>query len=128
MGITTITTLAGAPAPGMTGTSLVTAARELVTGITVVFRSFGTWLIPAFVTAGWWHHVIHRVPVRQAPPWWGIVFPLGMYGAATHALGTTRLAPVLTALGENEIRLALAAWTVVFVAMLLRSFRATRHD
>ena len=84
----------------------------------MVFWAFGTWLIPPLVAAGVWRHVVRRTPLRYQAPLWSIVFPLGMYGAASRSLGQTDHLPTVEAIGANERWVALAAWTVVFVAML----------
>jgi tellurite resistance protein TehA-like permease len=99
------------------------ATHDLIAGISVAFWAFGTWLIPALVAAGWWRHVTHRVPLRYEPAWWSIVFPLGMYGVAAHTLGDADHLPVVAAIGQHEIWLALAAWTSTFAAMLLHLSR-----
>jgi tellurite resistance protein TehA-like permease len=87
MGATAISVLAGARIVEMATAPVVGATRELVGGVTFVFWSFGTWLFPVLVAVGWWRHIHHRVPLRYGTPLWSIVFPLGMYGVASHYLG-----------------------------------------
>ncbi|MBB4774807.1 hypothetical protein [Actinomadura livida] len=85
MGATAITVLAGARIVQMADTPMVTATRGLIAGSSVVVWAFGTWLIPPLVAAGWWRHVVHRVPLRYEATLWSVTFPLGMYGVPTPA-------------------------------------------
>lgn len=118
MGATAITVLAGARIVQMADTPMVNATRGLIAGTAVVVWAFGSWLIPPLVAAGWWRHVTHRVPLRYDATLWSVVFPLGMYGLAGHYLGTADDLPIVRMIGETEIWVALAAWTLTFVAML----------
>ena len=42
-----------------------------------------TFWFPLMVAIGVWRHIVDRVPLRYHPSYWALVFPLGMYGAAT---------------------------------------------
>jgi len=117
MGATAITVLAGARIVEMADAPVVLATRGLIAGAAVVFWAFGSWLIPALVAAGWWRHVVHRVPLRYEATWWSIVFPLAMYGVAAHYLGVADRLPIMAALGRTELWVAFAAWVVTFAAM-----------
>lgn len=119
MGATAITVLAGTRIVEMAEAPAWGAAHGLIAAASVVFWSFGTWLVPSLVAAGWWRHVVHRVPLRYEPTWWSIVFPLGMYGVATHELGKADHLPLVGAIPRYELWLALAAWLAVFVVMLV---------
>ncbi|WP_207933000.1 tellurite resistance/C4-dicarboxylate transporter family protein [Actinomadura sp. GC306] len=119
MGATAITVLAGARIVQMADTPMVAATRGLIAGTSVVVWAFGTWLIPPLIAAGWWRHVVHRVPLRYEATLWSIIFPLGMYGVAGHYLGTADDLPIVRVIGETEIWIALAAWTATFTAMLV---------
>lgn len=123
MGATAITVVAGASIVDMANTPVVEATRGLVAGTSVVFWSFGTWLIPALVAAGWWRHVTHKVPLRYEAALWSIVFPLGMYGVAGQSLGLADHLPFLRAIGEGESWVAVAAWSITFAAMLVHLAR-----
>jgi tellurite resistance protein TehA-like permease len=71
-------------------------------------------------------HRIRQRPdlLRFAGVWWALVFPLGMYSAATDAMAIE--------IGQRSLRTvslvffwdALAAWLIVVVAGLLRLRRA----
>lgn len=82
--------------------------------------AFGTGLIPLLVVAGVWRHVLRRIPLAYVPAMWSIVFPVGMYGAGSHELGTALNVPWLVTLGRDEAWAALAVWAVVAAAMIAR--------
>jgi tellurite resistance protein TehA-like permease len=126
MGATAITVLAGARIVEMAQAPVLTVTHDLIAGACVFFWAFGTWLIPPLIAAGWWRHFVHRVPLRYETPWWSIIFPLGMYGVATRALGDADHLPIVEAVGRTEIWLALAAWTATAAAMVLHLGRTVR--
>jgi tellurite resistance protein TehA-like permease len=123
MGATAITTVAGGRVVEMADAPMVAATRGLVAGVSVVFWAFGTWLIPPLLAAGWWRHITHRIPLRYETAWWSIVFPVGMYAAAGHDLGTADHLPIVAATGAVATWPALAAWGLAFTAMLLHLVR-----
>jgi len=126
MGATAITVVAGSTVMGMVGTPILTTTHDFVAGLTVLFWAFGTWLIPPLILAGYWRHVHHRVPLRYETGLWSIVFPLGMYGVGSHALGEREGLPLLTGIGHIEIFVALAAWLATFLAMLWAPWRVQK--
>jgi tellurite resistance protein TehA-like permease len=128
MGATAITVLAGARIVQMADAPMVNVTRGLIAGASVVFWAFGTWLIPALVATGWWRHVTHRIPLRYEATLWSIVFPLGMYGVAGHYLGTADHLPIVRVIGENETWVALAAWALTFVAMVVHLVRTLVNE
>ncbi|WP_121258421.1 tellurite resistance/C4-dicarboxylate transporter family protein [Nocardioides ferulae] len=123
MGALAITVLAGARIVEMADAPMVTATRGLIAGLAVVFWAFATWLIPVLFAAGWWRHVVRRVPLRYEPTLWSMVFPLGMYAVAGIYLGEADRLPVVGWIGRVELWLAFAVGTVVFVAMLAHVVR-----
>ncbi|MGH3744587.1 MAG: tellurite resistance/C4-dicarboxylate transporter family protein [Mycobacteriales bacterium] len=123
MGATAITVVAGARIVQMADAPMVDATRGLIAGVSVVFWAFGTWLIPVLVAAGWWRHAAHRVPLRYEPALWSVVFPLGMYGVAGHYLGLADHLGIVADIGHDETWVALAAWALTFLAMLVHLLR-----
>lgn len=123
MGATAITVVAGARIVEMSDAPMVDATRGLIAGASVFFWAFGTWLIPPLVVAGFWKHVLNRIPLRYEPTQWSIIFPLGMYGVGSRFLGDIDELPIVHAIGEVEIWIALAAWTLTFAAMLVTIWR-----
>ncbi len=125
MGALAITVLAGARIVEMADAPMVAATRDLIAGLSVVFWAFATWLIPVLVAAGWWRHVARGVPLRYEATLWSIIFPLGMYAVAGIYLGRADDLPLVGLVGRVELWVALAAWTLVLVAMLRHVVRTT---
>lgn len=123
MGACAITVLAGARIVEMADAPMVDATRGLVAGVSVVFWAFATWLIPPLVAAGLWRHWRHRVPLPYDATLWSIIFPLGMYAVAGIYLGQADALPVVGTIGAIELWVALVAWVIVLVAMLVNLWR-----
>ncbi|WP_235681349.1 tellurite resistance/C4-dicarboxylate transporter family protein [Tomitella gaofuii] len=127
MGATAITVLAGSKVVliGDHAAPMVRAIRELAAGTSVIFWVFGTWLIPVLLAAGYWRHVVHRLPLRYDATLWSIIFPLGMYSVASHFLGSESVddLPLVQTIAEVEAWVALAAWAAVFISMCVHLFR-----
>jgi tellurite resistance protein TehA-like permease len=117
MGATAISTLAGAQILRLPPDPLTAMARPVIAGLSVAAWAFGTWLIPPLIAFGVWRHLVRRVRLRYEPGLWSIVFPLGMYGVASRALGTAAHVWWLVTLGRFEAWAALAAWVAVFAGM-----------
>lgn len=117
MGALAITVLAGATIVEMADAPMVHATRELLAGLAVVCWACATWLIPVLVGAGWWRHVVRRVPLRYEAMLWSMIFPLGMYAVAGIYLGQADNLPLVGMVGSVELWVAFAGWAVVFVAM-----------
>ncbi|HVE29082.1 MAG TPA: hypothetical protein VNC80_03360 [Mycobacteriales bacterium] len=47
-----------------------------------------------------------------------MVFPIGMYGVASHELGTVTDIALIRRIGDVEAWVALPVWTLTFVAMI----------
>ncbi|WP_237565525.1 tellurite resistance/C4-dicarboxylate transporter family protein [Ornithinimicrobium cavernae] len=118
MGACAITVLAGARIVEMAAAPMVDATRGLVAGLSVVFWSFATWLIPVLFAAGLWRHWLNRVPLRYEATLWSMVFPLGMYAVAGIYLGRADRLPLVGWIGRVELWLAFAVLLVVLTAML----------
>ena len=118
MGAMAISVLAGARIVEMAGAPMVDATRGLVGGASVVFWSFASWLFPVLLAAGWWRHVVHRVPLSYEPGLWSVIFPLGMYAVAGIYLGRADQLPLVAAIGRAELWLAVAAFLATLAGML----------
>ena len=123
MGACAITVLAGARIVEMAAAPMVDATRGLVAGVSVVFWSFATWLIPVLFAVGWWRHRRHRVPLRYEATLWSMVFPLGMYAVAGIYLGQADNLPLVGWIGAAELWLAFVVCLLVFIAMLHHLYR-----
>jgi tellurite resistance protein TehA-like permease len=98
-------------------------ASEAVETITLITWALATLWIPVLVYFG-----IRRINERPGAlqfrgVWWAMVFPLGMYSAATFAMsGETRVA-ALTTVSLVFFWLAFAVWLIVACAGVLRLLR-----
>lgn len=117
MGAAAISVLAGAQIMRLPPGSLPAPGPAVVTGLSVMLWAFGSWLVPLLVIAGVWRHVRCRVPLAYDPAMWAIVFPVGMYGVASHELGAALSVPWLVALGRDEAWVALGVWAAVLLAL-----------
>ncbi|MGO2745099.1 tellurite resistance/C4-dicarboxylate transporter family protein [Microbacterium sp.] len=123
MGALAITVVAGSRIIEMHDAPMIVVTKSLIAGLSVFFWSFATWLIPILIAAGIWRHWYHRVPLRYEPGLWSMVFPVGMYGVASISLGRADSLPLVEAVGHAWFWVSLAAWTIVFVAMMVQVIR-----
>jgi len=118
MGAMAISTLAG--------TQLISNAEQapflssllpFLKGLTLFFWATGTWWIPLLLVLGFWRHAYMRFPVRYDPLYWGVVFPFGMYAAATYRLAEVLDLDFLTGLPPVFLYAAMAAWLVALAGL-----------
>lgn len=88
---------------GLAGLSPASFAMVMATGIV----SLGA-LLP----------FLKRFPLRYDPLYWGAVFPLGMYSAATHEMARALQLEFLGFVAPIFLAVAFAAWTAAFVGSL----------
>ncbi len=72
---------------------------------------------------GVWRHVYKRFPLKYDPLYWGGVFPLGMYSVCTHEMIEAMGVDFLGWLPQAFVYIALAAWSVAFVGLVLSLLR-----
>ncbi len=96
----------------------ITRLAPFLEGLVVMSWATATFWFPLMIAIGIWRHLVRRVPLRYHPSYWAMVFPLGMYGAATHRMRTAIDLEVLAWLPKVELVVALAAWAVTFIALL----------
>jgi tellurite resistance protein TehA-like permease len=119
MGALAITTLACANIyVGRQAAPSVDALGPFLGGMTVLFWAGATWWIPFLVVIGIWRHLVQRVPLRYDPQYWSLVFPLGMYGAATFSMARGLGIGFLDGMSKAFLGIALLAWTVTLVGMV----------
>lgn len=100
------------------GMTFLSVMRPFLAGITFVLWAWATWWIPLLVLFGLWKHGVHRVPLRYTPLLWSLVFPLGMYAAASLRLSwVTDFAP-LQRVADTMVWVALAAWGATAYGLL----------
>jgi len=119
MGALAITTLAGSrlilAAPRW---QLLSEILPFLKGFTLFFWAAGAWWIPLLVIAGVWRHGVQRVPLQYHPQYWSLVFPLGMFTAATFQLARATGIDFLGAIPRVFVWIAIFAWVVTFVGMV----------
>jgi NAD(P)-dependent dehydrogenase (short-subunit alcohol dehydrogenase family) len=81
-----------------------------VRGVTLLFWATGTWWLPLLVLLVAWKHIVRREPVRYHFGQWSVVFPLGMYSAATHEMSAALQLGFLGTLEVVFFWAAAAAW------------------
>jgi len=98
-------------------------------GFTVLYWATGTWWVPMLLVLALWRYVYKRFPLRYDPLYWGAVFPLGMYAAATHEMKAAMGYDFLGFVPTLFFYIALAAWTAAFAGVtidIVRRLRAAR--
>jgi tellurite resistance protein TehA-like permease len=129
MGALAITTLAGSRLILNAPTSLLLLQLSpFLKGFTLFFWATGTWWIPLLIILGAWRHIYKHIPLAYDPQYWGMVFPLGMYTAATLMLGKAISVPELERLSTAFIYVAILAWLVTFSAMAKSIMNAFRNE
>lgn len=119
MGALAIATLAGSRLLlAADGSPLLRELTPFLKGFTVFFWATAAWWIPLLVIAGIWRHGVERVPIRYDAQYWSLVFPLGMFTAATFLFARALDLEFLLVIPRITIHVALAAWLLTFVGML----------
>ncbi len=117
VGAVAIATLAGAQLmalPNVAGN--VAPLLRFVAPFTVLLWATSTFWIPLLVILFIWKEM-QRGPRGYDPGLWSVVFPLGMYTAATHDYATVARLPFLDSITQPLFWIALLAWTLTFIGM-----------
>lgn len=117
-GAVAITVLAGSNL--LVARSISTRVARLapfLEGMVTLAWATATFWFPLMIAIGVWRHVVRRVPLRYHPSYWALVFPLGMYGAATFRMRDAIDLHSFAWLPKATLVVALAAWTVTFVGL-----------
>jgi tellurite resistance protein TehA-like permease len=120
MGAMAISTLAGALLIiGAPDAPFLQSLLPFLKGFTVFYWATGTWWIPMLVLLGIWRYVYKGFPLSYDPLYWGAVFPLGMYTAATFRMTQAMPLSFLGFVPRYFFWVAAAAWTATFVGLVL---------
>jgi tellurite resistance protein TehA-like permease len=118
MGATAITVLAAAKILALpTALPVLVSTREVVSGIAFLLWAFGTWWIPLLLVFAVWRHVVREAPEGYETGLWSVVFPLGMYAAASANYGRTTGLGFMVGIARVEVWVAFAAWVAVAAVM-----------
>ena len=121
MGAAAITTLAGARlSSAVVSNPVLAITRGYIIGETLLFWSVASWWIPLLAGLMVWRHLIRRVRLVYQFDYWSLVFPLGMYAAATLSFTQTIGAEFLTAVPGFFFWAAIVAWCLTFFGMMRR--------
>jgi tellurite resistance protein TehA-like permease len=71
--------------------------------------------------------MIRRLPLRYHPSYWALVFPIGMYSAATYRMRSALELDALGWLPTVVFSIALAAWAAAACGLLHTGYRALRN-
>lgn len=108
------------------GADRLARVAPFVDGIVVLAWATATFWFPLMVAIGVWRHLVRRVPLRYHPSFWAMVFPLGMYGAATQRMITATELGGVDWFPKLVLGIALTAWSATMVG-LVASLVPRRH-
>lgn len=91
-----------------------------IKGFSVFYWATGTWWIPMLAILAVWRHAWKRVRFEYHYLYWGAVFPLGMYAAATFRLSQALEMSFLMMVPRLFFCAALAAWLAAFAGLSRR--------
>jgi tellurite resistance protein TehA-like permease len=129
MGAMAISTLAGAQLVANAGQApFLQALLPFLKGFTILYWATGTWWLPLLVVLTAWRYLLRRDPLRADALDWSMVFPLGMYSAATHRMDETVMQGLLGATDSVFFGLAVLAWCGTALAKLALWRRRAHAD
>jgi tellurite resistance protein TehA-like permease len=121
MGAAAITTLAGARlSSAVISDPVLAITRGYIIGETLLFWSVASWWIPLLAGLMVWRHLTHRVRLVYQFDYWSLVFPLGMYAAATLSFTRVIGAEFLAFVPCFFFWAAIATWCLTFFGMMRR--------
>lgn len=118
-GAVAITVLAGSNLLGATAVSpRIDRLTPFLEGMVTLAWATATFWFPLMIAIGVWRHIARRVPLRYHPSYWALVFPLGMYGAATFSMRNVLRIETLEWVPEIALVVALTAWAATAVGLV----------
>jgi tellurite resistance protein TehA-like permease len=119
MGALAITVLAGSNLLlDRTGSAIMGELAPFVSGTVVLAWATATFWIPLMIILGVWRHGVRRVPLRYDPQYWALVFPLGMYSAATFRMSAALQIDFLEIVPKVALGIALVAWGLAAIGLV----------
>ena len=89
-----------------------------IEGMVMLAWATASFWLPVVVAIGVWRHRPGQVPLRYAPQYWSLVFPLAMYGTATYAMRAALGVGPLGWLPGVVLVAALAAWSAAAAGLV----------
>jgi tellurite resistance protein TehA-like permease len=127
MGATAISVLAGSTILHAShALPAVHAAAALIEGTDLVLWGVGTWFIPLLVALGVWRHLLRRVPLSYEVGLWSIVFPIGMYAAASASSAGVSGLPFLISVARVSLWVGVTASVIVVMLMVRAGMTSLR--
>lgn len=118
-GAVAITVLAGSNLLGARDASTqLDRVAPFIEGMVVLAWATATFWFPLMIAMGIWRHIVRRFPLRYHPSYWALVFPLGMYAAASFRMRTVIQLDALGWLPTVAFWIALVAWTATFLGLV----------
>jgi tellurite resistance protein TehA-like permease len=105
----------------------VRRVAPFVEGVVVMAWATATFWFPLMVAIGVWRHLVRRLPLRYHPSYWALIFPLGMYGAATFRMRAAIGLDALEWLPKVVLVIALLTWSVAMFGLALEGVQALRR-
>lgn len=128
-GAVAITVLAGSNLlTAQAASDRIERLAPFIEGIVVLAWATATFWFPLMVAIGIWRHVLNRVPLRYHPSYWALVFPLGMYGAATFRMLDAIDLDGMGWIPRAALAVALTAWSAAFAGLIWEACRALRRS
>lgn len=110
MGATAISVLAAAAILKLPADlPVLEATRSVVSGLAFGLWAFGTWWIPLLLAFAVRRHLMSSEPVTYDPTLWSVVFPLGMYAAASASYGRATGLDFMVEIARVEVWVGVAA-------------------
>ena len=128
MGAMAISTLAGSMLIiNVPDAPFLHAILPFLKGFTIFYWATASWWIPMLVVLAVWRYVYMRFPLRYDPLYWGAVFPLGMYSAATHEMAQALALDFLGLPTRVFLYAAVIAWGAAFIGLVRSVVRNARR-
>jgi tellurite resistance protein TehA-like permease len=117
-GAVAITVLAGSNLLGARAVSpRIDRLAPFIEGMVTLAWATATFWFPLMIAIGIWRHIARRVPLRYHPSYWALVFPLGMYGAATFVMRNALRIEALEWVPKVALVVALIAWAATAIGL-----------
>lgn len=118
LGAAAISTMAGAQLAQTYIVDQNYTTLHILKTFTLVHWATATWWGPLLVALGIWKHFIKKDSFKYEPQMWSLVFPLGMYTAATYKFSHVLEQNWITHISQGVFPVALLAWIWVFTKAL----------